>query len=255
MIRQILNLQKNQFLLLESYLNFKIIISSTLCFIKQSIKNIYINYDQLFNLENINYKKFYEKDFFNYFFGKGLIKNIIYTYLFNEIFKYCKNGQQIFYLNENTFLGVFFIIKLKKHNVKKLIACPHLNIKEWDLRMFNAISTINKNDKIYYYLPNIICAISDINFKNLTEQYKKNVEIKKVEALRFLKYSKQSDNGNLDNKNTKEKRKILVIGEYDDGMNRKLIEFIVQSNVLSIKKYNFLYKPHPSKELIKIFKK
>lgn len=238
---------KNQFLLLESYLNLKILIKTILSFIKLSIKNIYINYDQLFYLGNINYKKFYKKDFFSYFFGKGLIKNIIYTYLFNEIFKFCKNRQQILYLNENAFWEYSLLSNSKKHNVKNLIACPHLNIKEWDLRMFHAMSTINKNDKIYFYLPNIICAISDINFKNLVEQYKKNVVIEKVEALRFIKYSKQYGNRNLNKKNIKRKRKILVIGEYDDGMNKKLIEFIEQSNVLSIKKCYFLYKPHPSK--------
>ena len=80
----------------------------------------------------------------------------------------------------------------KKYNMKNVIAFPHLNIKEWDLRMFNDLKLINKNDEVFYYLPKIICAISELNFKFLSKQYKHNVEIKKVESLRFLKYANLS---------------------------------------------------------------
>lgn len=238
---------KNQFLILESFINFRIIIKSFLSFTKLIIKNIFINYDQLFYIGNINYKKFYEKDFFNYFFGKGLIKNIIYTYLFNELFKNFKTKQNIFYLNENTFWEYSLLSNSKKYNMKNVIAFPHLNIKEWDLRMFNDVKVINKNDKVFYYLPKIICAISELNFKFLSRQYKHNVEIKKVESLRFLKYANSSFEELIYNNFLNKKYKILIIGEYDDSMNRKLIKFILNSDVLSIKKYKFFYKPHPSK--------
>ena len=126
----------------------------------------------------------------------------------------------------------------------KIIGYPHSGVRYWDLRYFEECSLFKNKD----YLkpkPDYVAAIGPISKKYLVEENYPKDEVIKVESLRHMHL--------LDRKITPKKDKIklnlkiLILGDYSNEINLKMLDFLEKTSYFLPKNTNYVFKPHPSK--------
>lgn len=214
----------------DIFLFFKIIFS----FLKINLLNnkVEVLGDKIFKNNSISYWPILKPYWEDSFKSVNLFKNLYYYYLIKKIFsKKIFKPKNLFYLFENQpWERCLCFFYKKKFSQKKLFGISHTPIRFWDLRFFNSKKVNLKN-----YSPNNISFVNKYSQKIYKKDYDNQNKIK-LEALRYNNFTIKF--------NTKNEKKILIIGDYLDSENFMIKHLL--SKVTSLKKKNLLYLPHPS---------
>jgi len=144
------------------------------------------------------------------------------------------------YIQENQPWEMALIKAWNNSGHGKLIGVPHTTVRYWDLRYFYDPRTYENQPTNALPRPNIVA----LNGKNAKKQYTHydypSIELKEVEALRYLhlgkRKTKQHNSSN-----------ILICGDNIPESNEKLMLLIEQVSRKLLGSENFLFKPHPAR--------
>ena len=236
------NTSPNHFFL-DDYLDFKMFLKTFFIFTKffflTSKLMFSINFLKIikknFLLTNQNYFVFFEE-----FISSNSIRNILFFFQFEKFFATNKIKSKIFYCFENQPWEKILLYFIKKNYSKiKTYGVIHSAVRFWDFRFINFCNN-NKINKIGYNNPDKILCNSYFVKKILINNgfNKKNLLI--VEALRYLNLKKNKLKKNISNKVVKN---ILFLSDYDNVLNKHIIDLIKRYN--SNSNYNLFLKCHP----------
>lgn len=188
--------------------------------------------NQIFVNNSISYWPILKPYWDDSFKSINLFKNLYYYYLIKKIVsKKIFKHKNLFYLFENQpWERCLCFFYKKKFSKKKLFGISHTPIRFWDLRFFNSKIVSLKN-----YSPNYISFVNKYSQNIYKKDYDTQNKIK-LEALRYNNFTIKF--------NTKNKKKILIIGDYLDSENFMIKSLL--SKITSLKKNNFLYLSHPA---------
>ena len=95
------------------------------------------------------------------------------------------------------------------------------------------------------YMPDKIAIAGKSAYNFFKNQCVPNKKLVKVESLRYNWLQGHNNTKKIKNNN------ILILGDYDDEFNIKLLDIItkLKVNLNGIQKYNFFFKPHPASNL------
>ncbi len=224
---------KSTYSMLNSKLNVysKILIILKYCFF--STKYTFIKHVYLKKYKNIDTILFniMSDDYDSSFSGPVLIDNLIWIEVFENYLSETNKKKFGIFLFENQAWEKAMVTAWENHNHGEIFAYTPTSINYWHLYNFD-------NSKKNYSSPSKILISSNDGYKLLKEQYKyKNIKIHKVESLWY--------NYLLDIKpsNIRNKKYILIIGDYSSKRNYKIFNIINNSELRKNK--NILFKPHP----------
>lgn len=233
-----------------SNLNFKKCIQ----IIKDSFKlhNLFLNFPNKninisFNGSNTNYWPLFKSDFEKSFKYNYLVINMISFNFFEFLSSELNQQHKVIYLQENQSWEMPFIHLFNISSKATKIGFPHSGIRYWDLRYFDG--KFNDNQKLDNKpKPDYVAANGPISEKFLIDDDYPKQNIVKVESLRHMHLlNKWSLKRNTDNK---QKLNILILGDYSQNINYKMLKLLEKTYIFLPKNFNFIFKPHPSKENI-----
>ncbi len=206
-----------------------------------------INYSELDETlkKNEKYKFFYrinKESFFSSFSGFILLQNLLWIIVFENLFKKLPKHDYGIYLFENQPWEKILVKCWRKFNQGELIGYSHTTVNFWHLNYFNN-SEYNLSNDFIDSSPDSIALSSEVSKNFLLEQSISKDKLFEVEALRYnwiLDKKKNMNKKKLDNK-------ILFLGDYEPGINAKLVD-IVNKIKFDLDKLGFeiTFKPHPA---------
>ncbi len=240
-IYEIQNKKKNNFIILDTILDFTDYLLIFKDWGKLFFKFLYKKNKIKFYFDNMNNSFcIFKNDIKNSFYGFDSFINIYYNHLFKKLSKQNFKSQTAFYTSENQGWEKSFNYFLK-YKVKKTHAVIGTPVRYWDTRYLdedNFISLKNKRG----YLPDSYLVNSKVSEKNLLNNGYKKKKIFQVEALRY-RFKKTK-------KNKKIKKNFFVAGDYSLDENQKLEELVFYLAKI-YKNEKFYIKQHPNLKLSK----
>ena len=243
---QISNINKKEKYLKHFLLNDFFTLSdffSLLLLFLNNLRKLPLTYYNILKLKKKNeFFNLFEKNFINSLFGIKAIDTLYYLILLNKVVKKIDTKSKITYLYENQCWERAlkdFCFQNKIDN----FGFPHAGIRFWDLRYFLIPSVYLKKSNFNFYLYHS----KDTNIF-LTQIFKHNLKLKKVESLRYYNLV---DNYFLLKKNNK-KKNILLFLDITEQKTSKILD------LLKFQKKNFnkiYFKCHPTISPIELAKK
>ena len=189
--------------------------------------------NKIFYYKNIDFWPIVKKSWIQSFCLYDLFFNLYFFYLIEKIVSNLENNRKCFFLLENQPWERALCFFWKKNFKKNIIGVVHAPIRFWDLRFFNIMKKKSLN-----YRPNVIALNGNHSYNLFNKEY---LGQKKI-LLDSLRYKKINFKSNPSKKN----KTILIVGEYLDEINVKMIRSIENSKIL--KSYKFIFLKHPSNE-------
>ena len=209
---------------------------SLIFFVNKNDKNIYFIWDIIFNI------------WIDSFLNKEFIIVILQHYLFSRALRLLPNQKIGFYLQENINWQNSLITNWKKYNHNDLIGVNHSTLRFWDLRNFNNVNYILKNEsnvEIHPY-PNFTAVNSLYGRQILLEGGISKNKIIELEALRFFP-SKEKNRSILKKIYfDKNKKNLIIFGAFNYLENKFQINLLNKIYGYLDDKFNIFYKSHPS---------
>jgi surface carbohydrate biosynthesis protein (TIGR04326 family) len=203
-------------------------------FIIKNKKDIFLN-----SISKTNFYYFMKKDFDRSFFGDVMIYNLLNILSIDQILKKIPKQKIGFYLIENQGWELCLIKLWRKYNHSRLVGCINSTIRFWDLRYFKNKEQFhnNENNPDFYFF-------NSKYFRNIAiKNYYPDFKCKLVEAVR---YNHLIEKKNIKkNKDSKNKKKILLVGDINFNENYILLEEIYKVKD-QLNNSNFFFKPHPT---------
>ena len=227
---------------LDDYLDFKMFLKTFFIFTKFFL----ITSKLMFSIE---FLKILKKEFlltnnnhfffFEEFISFNSVRNILFFYQFEKFFSLNKINSKIFYCFENQPWEKIILYFIKKNCSKiKTYGVIHSAVRFWDFRFVNFC---NKNiKKIGYYNPDKILCNSYFVKKILVNNGFSKKNLLAVETLRFSNLKKIKFKKKIFNK---AKTNILFLSDYDNNLNKHIINLISRFNTNS--NYSLFLKCHP----------
>ena len=181
------------------------------------------------------------------FYGSSSMLNLLFIFLFEKFFSKNRKILNVIYLMENQPWEKAFLVAWKRNNHGRSIGYSHTTVNYWHLNYFKSknyykpnILNLEKN-----YLPDKIAVAGKSAYNFFKTQGIPNNRLIKVESLRYNwleslpKIQKTHNN------------KVLILGDYDDQYNIKLLNIIerIKDNKNNKQKYDFYFKPHPASNI------
>ena len=218
--------------------------------IKDSFKlhNLFLKFPiNKFNISykgsNTNYWPLFRSDFEKTFKYNYLIINMIYFNFFEFLSLELNQQEKIIFLQENQSWEMPFIHLFDINSKSKKIGFPHSGVRYWDLRYFDGKLSYeqSKNAKPK---ANFIGVNGPISKKLLINDNYPDKNIINVESLRHMHLL---NNPILKiNYNNKQKLNILILGDYSNKINFKMLNLLDETSTFLPKYTNYYFKPHPS---------
>ena len=242
------NKKNNTHQILDSYIDFKIILRTLVVYFKIILKSFksknhfHVTIDDCYKFSLYNTLK---SDYYESIYGSYGVQNAIKFLLFEKIFEKHLFSNKILYLYENqNWENLLIYFNNKFNKTKRTIAYQHATVPFWHLYYFTSSKTLNDRTSLAMPLPDFIALNSRNNLDTFKEQGYDPTKLVEVEALRYIK----EENGNI--KIAKKRDKIisiLIVGEYS---TTSMISFSsILKNVferLDHNNYEIYYKPHPA---------
>ncbi len=181
------------------------------------------------------------------FYGSSSMLNLLFIFLFEKFFSKNKKIFNVIYLMENQPWEKAFLVAWKRNNHGRSIGYSHTTVNYWHLNYFKSknyykpkISNLEKN-----YLPDKIAVAGKSAYNFFKKQGIPNNKLIKVESLRYNWLESQSKTQKTHN------NKVLILGDYDDQYNIKLLNIIekIKVKINNNQKYDFYFKPHPASNI------
>lgn len=181
------------------------------------------------------------------FYGSSSMLNLLFIFLFEKFFSKNKKIFNVIYLMENQPWEKAFLVAWKRNNHGRSIGYSHTTVNYWHLNYFKSknyykpkISNLEKN-----YLPDKIAVAGKSAYNFFKKQGIPNNKLIKVESLRYNWLESQSKTQKTYN------NKVLILGDYDDQYNIKLLNIIekIKVKINNNQKYDFYFKPHPASNI------
>ena len=231
---------------LESFFTFDIFLTclKQFFFFSRSLRFL-SNKEHIFLFENgaIDFWELLGKDWKNSISGPFAIKNIIYNELFNKVLSFLPKQSLYLYLHEGQSWEKIFLKNQKSISPNSSIGVIQSPVRYWDLKLFDKEDQkkINKSNRLPF--PDYLAVNTYNGFKMLLNINIPRKKINKVEPLRFkeIYFSKK-----IIKKNLKDKKRILILGGFLEGLTDDLLRSI---NLINKKHnhnlYKFDFKFHP----------
>ncbi len=176
-------------------------------------------------------------------YGKEAITNLLMLNLFESAFDGSTEGAKCVYLQENQGWEFGMIQAWRSRKKGELIGFPHSTVRFWDLRYYFDPNTYNKKQNFNVPLPHKV-ACSGMAARNAFEKSGYPAEnLIDVEALRYLHLSKL---GSTRKNEKKEKKTLLVLGDYVKSSTHKQLVFLQQAISMIDNEIEIKFKAHPA---------
>ena len=231
---------------LESFLTLNILFKTFNYWFKIIRKSFFVK-KEISNFKFFNYEfwPLIEDDFYESFFGKTAIKNILNLHLIENAFANTSKVQLGCYLQENQIWELSLISVFKKFSIGKLVGYPNTIIRFWDLRYFH-------HYKLYYYdfkyklpQPDFIAINGLYNKEMLLNADFPSNRLIEVESLRY-QYLNNINESRKTKYLSKKEFKILLLGDYLYENTNDMFSILKSSKLILLSKYKIEFKPHPS---------
>ena len=187
-----------------------------------------------FLLTDQNYFVFFEE-----FISFNSIRNILFFFQFEKFFATNKIKSKIFYCFENQPWEKILLYFVKKNYSKiKTYGVIHSSVRFWDFRFINFTNQNIK--KIGYYNPDKVLFNSHFANKILINNGFDKKNLYGVEALRYLNLKKNKAKKKIPRK---EIVNILFLSDYDNSLNKHIIDLIKRYEFNN--NYKLFLKCHP----------
>jgi len=178
-------------------------------------------------------------------FGISATSNLLYLNLLEEAMRTLPKQRLGFYLQENQPWDVALIYAWRKAGHGTLVGVPHSAVRFWDLRYFSDPRNFGNTPKNTIPKPDLVA----VNGPLMTNEFLKGrypkTQIFQVEALRYLHLEK--DRKCLQNNRKKTSLlRLLVLGEYLDVDNQKILSVLSNAFLLMNKNISITFKSHPA---------
>jgi len=189
------------------------------------LKNVFRSKQIKYNFNNfLDLKPLFKLSHKRSFFGTTAISNSIYYSFFQRYFRENSNVKYVYYPRENQAWEKIMLKTVDKNAIT--IGNLHAALKFWDLRLYYSNT----------YYPQFFTVFSKKVFDFLKERkFLKNENFFHVESLRLKSF----------NKNTRERKALLVVLDYDYEKSIEMIE-ILENNKILEKNIQIRFRPHPS---------
>ena len=233
---------------LDNWLSLKVCFGAIYDFLKISIKMSILKPAMIKSLQKIRYNYLWvllEKDWNNSIHGNIAIRNTLSFRLMNSAIGSLPKQPIGLYLNEGQPWERAFIHYWRKYGHGRLIGYNHATVAFWYLMYFNDLKTLNSNTRNSMPQPDFI-SVNGKSMRNIMENSGCQPEaLINVEALRYVHLS-QTINKSKSNLSTKDKNKLLVLGDYMQNVTKSTLSLLDQLDESIISKYNIILKNHPA---------
>ncbi len=231
---------------LDSFLTFGVVNSTIMSWIGQVAKNRKI--ERAIKKQARFLWPLMDKDVNESLFGAVMIRNILSYFLFREAMQLLPTQKIGCYLQENQGWEFGFVSAWKEFKHSEIIGIPHSTIRYWDLRYFFDPRSYKKKNRLSIPFPNKIGVNGEAS-KNayINGGYPKKKLIE-VEALRYLQLEKidKVHLNNLKFLSIVKNAQVLILGDYLQENNDRMLLLLVKANALVINKIKWIIKPHPA---------
>tara|TARA_B100000886_G_scaffold335267_1_gene292075 strand:+ start:2524 stop:4356 length:1833 start_codon:yes stop_codon:yes gene_type:complete len=236
---------QNTHVLIDSFLDFRVMLLIFRDFFKFSIKFDRINIKSYQDKTHFSFLwPLISKDWYDSIYGRNLANNVIYLNLFKRALDTLDTQNIGVYLQENQGWEYCLLNSWREAGHKKIIGYPHAVARFWDLRLFFDKRTYDRNNTFPLPLPDLM-AVNGLFFKNLYKEGGFPIErLVNVEATRYQ---------HLNNISIRDKKKspkkiiqLLILGEYNISDTQFLLDFYYLSKNLIKVPLDVILKPHPS---------
>lgn len=242
-----LNNEEQCHILLESFLSFKVMISSYFDWFKVISKYRLIKNSIIKNtFQEINLFPFFEKDCTLSVYGINGFDNLMKLNLLESVFLNYSNKSIGVYLHENQGWESALNYTWNINSDNNLIAVPHSTIRFWDLRYYYDVRLLRDIENRSMPIPKILACNGEIAINKLLESGFNPNNLVKVESLRYMKLVNELNNISKQKKEKQTNYNLLVLGDYQKNKTYFQLNLLEKSFVFVQKKYNIIFKPHPA---------
>lgn len=244
------NNSKDIHVTLESFINFKILLSSLKVWFKIFIKSFLITETSILkNYKKNNFFIILSNEFAQNLQNHHSLKNVLIYFLIKRAFSEISKQESCIFINENQPWEMALISNYINNGHENIIGYQHATTRFWDLRNFN----YEKNDIKYlnyasHPKPNILGVHSKIFYKTFLRSNYPRKKLKIVEAIKYRNLIKANYLKKTEFKIKSKKIIVTVILGGLQNFDKALVNCLKKNIEYFDKKFSFYFKEQSSSD-------
>jgi surface carbohydrate biosynthesis protein (TIGR04326 family) len=184
------------------------------------------------------------------FQGMGAATNALWLSLFEEAFPPRPANDSCLYLMENQPWELALLHARIIQGEGPNVGVAHVTVRNWDLRYaLGSAGVITENGETLP-APSRVAVIDPASEAVMIDNGLEPTAIVKVESLRFLSLTSVAAADSNNRAHAFTSQRVLVLGEYDELLCAKQLEFLTELLTLLRGRYAFTFRPSPASQIL-----